>query len=233
MNAENARQLFPKWAATPLPEEQEEERRLPWRMKVDELAHKWKKKYGILIVGAILFTAWTVGTCCITGSIVRHNTTLEVQSEMRQNFTEYLAQLERERQAAALLTGDASLQTAINKDAILLARIGQGVINTYKAADVEDARKVMLCAVCRVHSGGEFAGIKSIADAVKQPGQWWGYEDGLSYTEAVHSAAMEISSIYHRGEAMPCSTDMVYAGWNGSEIVLRNQWEANSHARYF
>ena len=201
-------------------------------MKVDELAHKWKKKYGILIVGAILFTAWTVGTCCITGSIVRHNTTLEIQSEMRQNFTEYLAQQERERQAAALLTGDASLQTAINKDAILLARIGQGVMDTYKAADVEDARKVMLCAVCRIYSEGEFASVRSVEDAVKDPDKkWWGSPEG--YTEAVHNAALEVSAMYHKGEPMPCSSDMTYAAWNGDEIVLRNRWEDNSKARHY
>ena len=206
----------------------------PLRMKAGKFFRDlWKK--GIAFWAAV--TIYTVFVCCITGVIVRNNTTLEVTervtAEMRQNFSAYLADQEEAASRERFLSGEASLEAAITEDAKRLAGIGQGVLNTYTAADLEDAEKVMLCALCRVFSGGEFAGITSIADAVKQPGQWWGYSEGMRYTDEVYAAALKLSGIFHRGDPMPCSTDMVYAGWNGNDIVLRNQWEANANARYF
>jgi hypothetical protein len=206
----------------------------PLRMKAGKFFRDlWKK--GIAFWAAVTF--YTVFVCCITGVIVRNNTTLEVTervtAEMRQNFSAYLADQEEAASRERFLSGEASLEAAITEDAKKLAGIGQGVLNTYTAADLEDAEKVMLCALCRVFSGGEFAGITSIADAVKQPGQWWGYSEGMRYTDEVYDTALKLSAVFHKGEPMPCSTDMVYAGWNGNDIVLRNQWEANANARYY
>ena len=192
---------------------------------------------GIKMVICMLLTAWTLLTCGITGAIVRRNTTIEVtarvQSEMRAGFQKYLDQQEEDRRAAQFLSGEASKQAAIKEDAKYLACIGQGVLNTYQGADLEDARKVMICAVCRVLSGGEFAGITSIKAAVTAKDQWWGYKDGMSYTEDVYTVALDVASTFENGGPMPCSTDMVYAVWNGFEIVLRNRWEDNSSAKHY
>ena len=206
----------------------------PLRMKVYQfIRNLWKKGVAFWMVTL----AYTIFICCVTGVIVKNNTTLEVTervtAEMRQNFSAYLADQEEAASRERFLTGEASLEAAITDDAKRLASIGQGVINTYTAADLKDAEKVMLCALCRVFSGGEFAGITSIADAVKQPGQWWGYSEGMRYTDEVYDTALKLSAVFHKGEPMPCSTDMVYAGWNGNDIVLRNQWEANANARDF
>lgn len=205
---------------------------LPWRMRLENKLHEWKLHHGIVTAFLIFLAGWTLVTVLITGAIVRYNTTVKVTSEMRANFTEYLKQQENQRQADQLLTGEASKQTAITQDAILLSRIGQGVLNTYKgSAHIEDARKAMLCALCRVYAGGEFANTRSIQEAYTQESWWWGLPE--RYTEDVYEAALEISRIYHNEEPMPCQPDMVYAEWNGEQIVLRNQWEKNSKARYY
>ena len=109
-------------------------------------------------------------------------------------------------------------------------------MNTYKKADLDDARKLMLCVVCRVHSSGEsgeFIKIKSIEDAAKQPDQWFGFKEDLIYEKDVEKIALEISEIFHRKDAMPCPVDMCYAGWNGDEIVLRNHYIDNSSAKRY
>lgn len=195
------------------------------------------RRHGVTLIASAALMVWTVSTCMITGTIVQHNTELEVTervtAELRANFDQYLADQAEEAGRARFLSGEASKQTAINTDAIALAKIGQGVLNTYGGADLDDARKVMLCAVCRVYSGGEFAKIKSITEAVQQPDQWWGYADDLRYTEDVHKVAQEVSGIYHNAEPMPCSSDLVYAGWNGTKIVLRDKWEDNSLAEHY
>lgn len=231
-----AMERLPIYAATDV-KVYEPQKKKPLRMELDDKAHNIWKKHGITLMGSLALMIWTVLTCCITGVIVRNNTTLEVTervtAEMRQNFSAYLAEQEEAASRERFLTGEASREAAIKADAVLLARVGQGVINTYKgSADLEDARKVMLCAVCRVYSGGEFASVRSIEDAVKDPDKkWWGSPE--SYTQDVYAVALEVSALYHNDEPMPCQSDMVYAGWTGSEIVLRNQWTANASARYY
>ena len=206
----------------------------PFRMKLDEKMRKIIKRYGLTFLAWFGFTVWTVLACCITGAIVRHNTTIDVTERMETAFAERLAQMEQERKAQTFLTGEASKEAAITQDARLLANIGQGVMNTYSGADLEDAKKVMICAICRVFTGGEFAQVKSISDSVNMPGQWWGYSGtGISYTEDVYNTALEVSRIYHNNEPLPCASNMVYASWNGNDIVLRDKWQDNSSAKRY
>lgn len=204
-------------------------------MKLDRTI--FLRRYGVAIVAAVTLVLYTVSVYLIVSTIVRHNTTVivteQVTAELRASFQQYLDEQEAEANRARFLSGEASRQAAISTDAVLLAKLGQGVMNTYQGADLDDAKKVMLCAVCRAYSGGEFAKIKCIADAVNQPDQWWGYDESMSYTEDLYNVGLEVAGIYHNGSAMPCASDLVYAGWNGTEIVLRNQWEANASARYY
>lgn len=251
-----ARQEFPPWAFLDGIRRVEDEPEKKEKIFLPAWFDRFKRNHTILIACVLFLAVWTAATCMITGSIVRHNTNddmmhywrgLMQEKQERIDVLESIviklnagnAMSEEERSVfkgitgEGILTGKASLESAITEDAKLLSIIGQGVMNTYPSADVGDAEKVMICALCRVFSGGEFAGITSIADAVNQPGQWWGYSDGLRYTDEVYSVAMKLSSLYHTDEPMPCSTDMVYAKWNGHEIVLRNQWEANDNAKYY
>ena len=206
----------------------------PFRMQLDEKMRKFIKRYGLTFLAWFGFTVWTVLACCITGAIVRNNTTIDVTARMETAFAERLAQMEQERKVQTFLTGEASKEAAITQDARMLANIGQGVMNTYSGADLEDAKKVMICAICRVFTGGEFAQVKSISDSVNMPGQWWGYSGtGISYTEDVYNTALEVSRIFHNSEPLPCASNMVYASWNGNDIVLRDKWQDNSSAKRY
>lgn len=192
---------------------------------------RFMRKNAILLVGLAILILWTwaIGTICY------HNGKVDAREELT---AEYEAKIElavqsvhEEYQAKTFVSGDASRKAAISAEAKHLAKIGQALLNSYKGADVEDARKVMLCAVCRVLSDGEFSAIQSIEQACKAKDQWWGYAD--AYTKEVYEVAEEVATMYENNEPLPCDTHMVYASWNGTEIVLRNQWEANASARYW
>ena len=235
MNEKLARKIMPVWAeGEPVRiVEHREEPKTPFRMRMDDLGNRILKRYGIFL---ICMAIWTISIIC-SSAIVSHNTEKRVREELSAEYAQKLEAYKQEQaeaeQAAHWLSGDASREAAINQDAVRLAKVGQGVLNTYTGADIEDARKVMICALCRVYSGGEFASVTSISDAVNQPQQWWGYSADMSYTTDVFSTAVEVSGIFHNSEPMPCSSDMVYASWNGQEIVLRNRWEDNSMARHW
>ena len=209
----------------------QEEARIKLNMS-DRAKRFWKKTAPTMALLMVVFMITS-----ITAVISYKNGYSKAAEELTEQYeAEYRSRMQAymdAQSAKSLVSGEASRKAAIEADAKILARVGQGVMNTYKAATVEDARKIMICMLCRVYSGGEFAAIRSIEDAANQPLQWWGYTEGMSYTEEVYQAALEVSTIYHNGDPMPCSSDMVYASWNGTDIVLRNQWEANANARYW
>lgn len=213
-----------------------DEKSKPLRMKVYQTVHNWWKKRGLAFwVGFVLYTLFV---CAINGAIVRNNTAIRVREQVDAEYAakaeaERLAKEEAEKQKG-FWTGEESLQKAIEADADILALVGQGVLDTYDGADINDAEKAMACVLCRVISGGEFANVKSIHDAVMtDPRQWWGIRDGMRISDEVKASALTLSDIYHRNKALPCPTDMVFASWNGLEIVLRNKWEDNSNARRY
>lgn len=220
----------PSWA---FPAEYESEHRFSVSdyVKPNTRFGKFLRRNAILFVFLAGLILWT----WVTTAIAHHNAVVETTEKLTAEFAiEKAAAVQSVRdeyQAKTFVSGEASKQAAIATNASHLARVGQGVINSYKGADIEDAKKVMLCVVCRVLSGGEFAGVTNIADAAQAEGQWWGYAD--AYTKDIYEAAKEIATIYENGDAMPCPVDMVYASWNGHEIMLRNQWKADYSARYW
>lgn len=226
----NYAEEVPGWA---FPAEYESEHRFSVNdyVKPNTRFGKFLRRNGVLLTVLAALVIWTWATT----TIAAHNATVKTTEELTAQFeAEKAAAVQAVRdeyQAKTFVSGEASKQAAIATNASHLARVGQGVINSYKGADIEDAKKVMLCVVCRVLSGGEFAGVTNIADAAQAKDQWWGYAD--AYTKDIYEAAKEIATIYENGDAMPCPVDMVYASWNGHEIMLRDQWKADYSARYW
>ena len=220
----------PGWA---FPAEYESEHRFSVSdyVKPNTRIGKFIRRNGVLLTVLAALVIWTWATT----TIAAHNATVKTTEELTAQFEAEKAAavqaVHEQYQAKTFVTGEASQKAAIAAEAKHLAKMAQAMMNSYKGADIEDAKKVMLCAVCRVLAGGEFSGIQSIEQACKAKDQWWGYAD--AYTKEVYNAAVEIATIYETGDAMPCPTDMVYASWNGTEIVLRNQWKADANARYW
>ena len=125
MTVDNFKALVPVWAAqdepTPPP------RQSPPRFNLQDWIRDFKIRNGI---GLILLFVWAASMmigCCITGVIVRHNTTVrvtqEVTSQLRQDFQRYLDQMEQEQKAAQFLTGDASFEAAVEGLAVPMAQV--------------------------------------------------------------------------------------------------------------
>lgn len=86
------------------------------RFGLDDWFRDFKRQNGIAILILFAWAASMMLGCCLTGVIVRNRTTervtAEVTSELRAGFQEYLTRQEEQRQAAELLTGDASVEAA-------------------------------------------------------------------------------------------------------------------------
>ena len=220
----------PDWA---FPAEYESEHRFAIAdyVKPDTRFGKFLRRNAILLIGLAALIIWTWAVHAISYHNAVVDTTKELTAQFEAEKEAAIQAVHDQYQAKTFVSGEASQKAAIAAEAKHLAKMAQAMLNSYKGADIEDAKKVMLCAVCRVLAGGEFSGIQSIEQACKAKDQWWGYAD--AYTKEVYNAAVEIATIYETGDAMPCPTDMVYASWNGTEIVLRNQWKADANARYW
>ena len=116
MEEKFAREMFPVWAsgeAVRILDEPTEQETIPTRLLLTLKKEKFIKDHGILIAVAMIGLFLSVAVGVITGTIVKRNTEREVEIRMRGEFQAYLEQQEQERRAAQFLTGDSSLNAAI------------------------------------------------------------------------------------------------------------------------
>lgn len=182
-------------------------------------------------VGAIQLAVWTLITCGATYFIARHNTTetvtARVTSELRAGFNQYLADLEYERSAEQFLTGDESLQTAMDAEADSLARLLYG----YRNNSLRDRKTLIWCVLARVDSKA-YPG--SVAGVVDQAKQWMFYSIDNPIREDDRQLALEQLQLWHEGKyPAGFSDDYVYAEWTASDIALRNTWEKDSSTSWW
>ncbi len=216
----------------PADDRREEAREMRIRPEIREIMRKHGVTFGICTV---LLLICMTGTICVKiaygngYSQAKEDLAEEYEARYRQQVQYYIDS----EQAKRLLTGDASRQAAIKEDAELLAKVGAGVLKTYDSADLNDAVTVMQCVINRAINRTEFPSVGSISAAALQPEQWWSMSQDNSYTTELYSKALELTEAYYAGEAQLCGDGMVYASWNGSDIVLRNRWTADAGANYW
>ena len=108
----NIKNLIPVYASEDLPKHEKP------RMTETGWFRSFKVNGGLWLIILFAWAASMMIGCCITGLIVRKTTTdrvtEEVTHKMRAEFQEYLNQQEEQRKKESFLTGDASLQAAIN-----------------------------------------------------------------------------------------------------------------------
>ena len=80
-------------------DEPKQEQPLPRRHVADAKRDRFRKRYGLMLIGVFALAAYTMFTCCLTGTIVHHNTKKHVRAEMEQY---YAAQLEAYKAEIAL-----------------------------------------------------------------------------------------------------------------------------------
>ena len=187
-----------------------------------ERTWRFIKRYGILVLLLVFLAAWTWATC----TIAAHNARVDTEARLAEEYEARLAAYVTEWEQSHAASLDEQMQTQIEADAAILERVGMGVLNVYDKARLTDAGTQMQIVINRVLAGGEFASVKSIADAAQASGAWIGYDPNGSVTEDVHTLALQMAAAYHRGEPMPCSSRYLWTEWDAtdSELVARDQY---------
>lgn len=143
-----------------VPKEKNIRRRNPDRL------HDLKRKYGLLLIGAFALAAWTILTCCVTGTIAHHNAWQEANEVLKAEYDEKVKGYEQEQadatQAAYWKSGDASLESQINTEADLLSRV-----DIWKT---DDAYLTFVCNVWVRVMRGDYPG--SVEEVLKQAKQY-------------------------------------------------------------
>lgn len=88
------------------------------RMEMQHRMEKAKKRYGLALIVLFVWAASLMIGCCLTGVIVHKKTEAateeRVTHEMRASMQAYIEEQERQSKAAAFLTGEDSIQAAID-----------------------------------------------------------------------------------------------------------------------
>lgn len=224
MTVERAMKEFPVWSVMPAVEREE-----PKALK-RELKKEWfVKRYGLAIAAILALAVWTAATGLITGSIVRHNTEIEVTervtSEMRAGFQEYLEEQKRAESARYFLSGDASREAAMNQEADAIARV-IGTMSTKR-----QKQTMIWNILCRVDSPA-YPG--TVQEVIAQPQQWMFYDEGNPIREDDRTLALEQLKLWHEGRyPSGLSSAFVYGEWSQTDYVLRDSWEKNSRTNYW
>ena len=251
MTAENTRREFPMWAmAERITEEEKQESKRA--ALLTEKFENFRKKHTVTIIGAVLLTVWTVGTCCITGSIVKHNTEAEVSEELTHNWrgqmqivqdrvnilesivqkrnagnvlTEEERSVFKEITGEGILTGEESRQAAMEADADWLARLA----GPYATKRMQET--VIWNALVRVASPNY---PNTVEGVVTQKDQWMFFSETNPIKEDVRELAMEQLELFQEGRyPAGLSNEFVYGEWSSTDYVLRDRWEKNSSTKYW
>ena len=225
MEIETAKREFPMWT---MEEPLKLENMLgPHRREIK--MDKFLKRYGIALIVMFAWAASVMISCCITGTIVHRNTEREtaerVRNEMIGNMQSYIEQQEQERMASTLMTGDASLQAAMEAEADVIARaIGPMATKRMKQSMIWNI-------LARVDSKSY---PNSVQEVVEQPQQWMFYKSENPIRDDDRELAMEQLALWHEGRyPAGLKTEMVFAEWSQNDYVLRNTWDKTSSTEYW
>lgn len=218
MNPEEARRFLPIFARTSAPAG---DPLLPSHRR-EMLFERFKKRYGLALILLFAWGASIMLSCCITGTIVHKNTEREtaerVRQEMLGNMHRYTEEQEQARMAAGLLTGNASLQEAIAREADAVAPV---------IAKLSNDRQKLTEASCMLARVLNPAYPSSFAEVAAQASQWM-FFDGSDMTFSEHDRALaeQIIRPYMESGVLPdgLTQDMVYGSWSPDDFVLRDSY---------
>lgn len=231
MNINRIREELPIWSLAGFdgPEHIMEDDRQLFPLPMSEKARVFWKNHFVLIAAVVGLLVWTVAACWITATIVRNNTTIEVSErvkhEMLGSFQSYTEQMEQQRMAESLLTGDASLQAQIEQDATAAAKL----MNKYKTKRMKQT--VLLNAWARMKSGLYPNTIEAVVSQANQF-QFWSDSNPVKADDYQLAYGM-LTDLYDGKYPAGFDDSFIYGEWSEDDYVLRNIWEKNSKTVYY
>jgi len=179
-----------------------------------------KRNYGLLMIGAIALTAWTLLTCWVTGTIASHNAWADAKEqydkEYKEAVDEYQKQQKESVQAEHWKSGDASLEAQINTEADMLSRVDVWT--------TDDAYLTFVCNVWVRVLRGDYPG--SVEEVLKQAKQYDFFDERKPIDERRRDITRELLWKLHKN-VFPMNLTMDYA-WlemqkDGAVCVLHSK----------
>lgn len=194
-----------------------------WTLKTPDL-NRLGKRYGILLIGAALFTIYTI----ILSARVEYVTEKRVRAELAETAVQavetYKAEQARAAQAEHFLSGDASREAFINQEVDAAARLAAKMTNDTQKGGI-------ICnALARVMNKNYPGTMREVID---QPNQWMFYDAENKFSTHDREIAEQILRAYYEDGIVPngLTEEYVYGSWSESDYVLRNTWDFGSATR--
>lgn len=226
MEEKMAREELKIWGEEPRIREQKKEK-LPMKMRILLFFDGFLKRNAIamLVIAALALEGWAVAI--YTEKRVTKEVTASVTAELRQGFQKYLDEMERQRMASGLLTGEASLQAAMEDEAKAIAKLLYG----YRNNSLRDRKTLIWCVLARVDSNAYPNTVEAVVDQAKQ---WMFYQSNNPVRPDDQELAMEMLKEWHDGKyPAEFSSEFVYAEWSAHDIALRNEYQTSSKTAYW
>lgn len=204
------------------------------KFNLQDAVHDFWRDHRIAIQIAGLMIAWSVTLCSITEAwtrkVVTKEVTLQVQSEMRHGFQQYLEQMEQDEKAAQFLTGEASRQAAIDE---MIMPIAEHIAGLRMDRHVTvDGVKTYIWGVdfTRLDSGKYGSTIQQVLD-----GNVEAYKKGHAVRNEDKEIARELVTAYMNGERPDRWTpDLEFAEINADgSVTARSKLKTDSTTKFW
>lgn len=197
----------------------------------------FKIKNGLTLILLFAWAASMMLGCCITGVIVRRNTTervtAEVTSQLRQDFQRYLDQMEQEQKAAQFLTGDASFEAAVEGLAVPMAQ----VIATYSMdyGVTQEGLYTIGWVFCARYAKNSTEFGKTPQEILGRERAWEGQVVGHAVRPQDTELAREIARAFLSGEYPDDYTTALtfFTREAGGKIIARNELYTGPYTTYW
>lgn len=223
--------MFPVWAspeAVRILDEKPEQEKPPFRHRMTVKQERFIKRYAFAIGFVIALAVYSVLIGCITGTIVRRNTIIEMEAQYRGQMQMYLDEQEQQRMAKSIVTGDESRAAAMKADAKEVAKALYGIrnfISVYHYTET-DLRTYARCIFNRSESKGV-----SVHEIVSAKDQFIGYSEDNPVMDEYYNLALKFVDRWYYEETKPMSADYQWAELTPDGVFLVNEYGASGYVK--
>ena len=221
---EKAMSLIPTYAQTKIPHREEATETMFARLMnhaAERIRVGFRRKWGILIIGAALFTIYTI----LLSASVEHRTEIRVRQEMAGEAAAAVEQYKQEQALQAQkehwLSGDASREAFINQE------IKAGAQAISKEANDEVKGTKLGVGIARVLNPNYPGTIKEV---FAQENQFMFISEDNTYTQHDWDLAESLIRPFYEDGVLPngLNQDMVFFEWNGTTGTARDSYQTTT-----
>lgn len=228
MTDEKAMRLVPVYSRTEIPHREEAKDTMFTRFinhMTERIRVGFRRKYGILLIGAAAFTIYTILLSAGVESRTEQRVRQEMAIEYASQLEAYKAEQARAAQAEHWLSGDASREAFINQEIDAAAHfIAEEANETMKGTKLG-------VAIARLMAGGYGSTLREV---INQPGQWMFYSgEDNKFSQADREFAEGIVRRYYEENIIPndLTTDIQWMMWSPGDYQAMNNWNAAAATR--